>query len=289
MTPVAMPDPLLRNRMALEALVTAPPPSVPARGGLVEPLRSSYGGDLWIPLRPGRPTVVVNFVTTLDGVVSYATDEAAGGGEISGFFEPDRFVMGLLRSVADAVVIGAGTVRAGNGETWTPASIHPPSADASASLRRALGLTPQPLTVVVTGSGALDLTHRGLADPELPVLIITTDAGAGALRTMDPGPHVEVHSLGGEVTAAGILAALTERGIHLALCEGGPHLLGLLLADRAVDELFLTLAPQVAGRSPGDPRLGLVEGAAFTAGDAPWGDLVELRRSGNHLFTRYRF
>lgn len=273
----------------LEPLISAPPPRVPARGGLSDPLRARYGSDLWIPLRAGRPTVVVNFVSTLDGVVSYATPEAAGGGEISGFFEPDRFIMGLLRAMADAVLIGAGTMRAGHDEAWTPESAHPDSADRFASLRRALGLRPHPLTVVVSGSGAIDLSHPGMADPDVNVLIITTDAGAAALRSQQPRPHIEVRSLGSEVTAAGVMTALGERGLHLVLCEGGPHLLGMLLAARAVEELFLTIAPQVAGRSDLAPRLALVEDAAFASSDAPWGELVDLRRSGNHLFTRYRF
>jgi riboflavin biosynthesis pyrimidine reductase len=62
-----------------------------------------------------------------------------------------------------------------------------------------------------------------------------------------------------------------------------------MLRDRLIDELFLTIAPQIAGRSESTPRLGLVEGAAFTVDAAPWSRLVDLRRSGDHLFARYRF
>ena len=64
---------------------------------------------------------------------------------------------------------------------------------------------------------------------------------------------------------------------------------GQMLRDHLIDELFLTLAPQVAGRSGSTPRLALVEDTAFTVAEAPWSRLVDLRRSDNHLFARYRF
>ena len=178
--------------MTLEPLVEAAKPSVPARGGLSAALRARYGGDLWIPLRSHRPTLIANFVSTLDGVASYATPEAAGGGEISGFFEPDRFVMGLLRSLADTVLIGAGTLRAAPDEAWTPRSVHPASAEAFAALRRGLGLRPDPVTAVVTASGDVDLEHPGLSDPSVDALILTTDAGATALRRRPIPQAVEI-------------------------------------------------------------------------------------------------
>ncbi|MGH2382054.1 MAG: dihydrofolate reductase family protein, partial [Candidatus Limnocylindria bacterium] len=70
-------------------------------------------------------------------------------------------------------------------------------------------------------------------------------------------------------------------------CEGGPHLFGQLLAAGCVDELFLTLAPQLAGRSAATPRLSLVEDIAFDVAFAHWGRLTDLRRAGDHLFARY--
>jgi len=54
-----------------------------------------------------------------------------------------------------------------------------------------------------------------------------------------------------------------------------------------VDELFLTIAPQIAGRTPGMPRLALVEGLAYEIGATPWAELASVRRSGDHLFLRY--
>ncbi|HEX2222211.1 MAG TPA: dihydrofolate reductase family protein [Candidatus Limnocylindria bacterium] len=275
---------------ALTPLVEAPRPAAPARGGVLpQLLRGEYGGDLAIGLRPDRPTLVTNFVSTLDGVVSYATPEAAGGGEISGFYEPDRFVMGLLRSLADVVLIGAGTLRAGSQEAWTPRFIHPHSSGEFAALRRSLNLRPEPITAVVSGSGSLDLRHPGLADPAVEVVVITTRLGAAHLRDQAVPAHVTVLGVGSEgVEPRALLDLQADRGARLVLCEGGPQLFGQLLAADLVDELFLTLAPQLAGRSSETPRLSLVEQRAFTVAGAPWGELLSLRRAADHLFARYR-
>jgi riboflavin biosynthesis pyrimidine reductase len=73
------------------------------------------------------------------------------------------------------------------------------------------------------------------------------------------------------------------------LVEGGPRLLGDFYAERLVDEQFLTLAPQVAGRDAGDRRLSLVMGQSFAPGDPRWGTLIDARRGGSQLFLRYAF
>jgi len=264
-------------------------PSTPPRArraDLPPSLRSVYGGDLSIALRADRPALVTNFVSTLDGVISYNTAESHGGGEISGHFEPDRFVMGLLRAMADVVLVGAGTVRAAD-RAWTPTAIHPPSGAQYAALRESLGLRPNPITAVVTGSGAVDLRHPGLADPAVEVVIVTTRVGEVALRQQTVPRHIEIRRLGDRVEPRDLLEVLASQGAELVLCEGGPHLLGQLLEERVVDEMFLTIAPQLAGRSSATARLSLVEGIAFTVADAPWARLTDLRRAGDHLFARY--
>lgn len=101
---------------------------------LPEPLRRLYGGSLGF----ARPRVYANFVASLDGVVALE-DEPHSSQLISGSSEADRFVMGLLRACADAVVIGAGTLRAAPDSVWTPAFIFPDAARDFAALRRDLG------------------------------------------------------------------------------------------------------------------------------------------------------
>ena len=266
--------------------------SAPARVATLAPaLRIAYGSDISIALGADRPAVIANFVSTLDGIVSYHTPEQAGGGEISGFFEPDLFVMGLLRAVSDAVMIGAGTLRAARHHMWSYRYPHPAIADQLANLRADLDLAREPTTVVVSGSGGIDLAQKGLADQTIPVTIITTERGRSRLGAGSPLPaHVEAVTAGKEIVdPEALFDVLRDRGWQVVLCEGGPHLLGDLLRARAVDELFLTIAPQIAGRSDDTPRLSLVERTAFTVADAPWWRLIDLRRSGNHLFTRYSF
>lgn len=275
--------------IALQPLLLDGTSASGSRGGVLpEALSARYGGDLAIPLRTDRPTVISNFVSTLDGVVSYNTPEAAGGGEISGFFEPDRFVMGLLRALADVVLVGAGTLRAAPGEAWTPGFIHPHSALSFTALRRRLGLRPNPITAVVSGSGNIDLRHPGLRDPAVELVIITTDVGSTALREQRVSTHADIRAVGDRVTSRDIVETLGFHGAELVLCEGGPHLLGQLLAEDLVDELFLTFAPQIAGRSTLTPRLGLIEETAFDLADARWARLADLRSAGDHLFARYR-
>ena len=79
--------------------------------GLSDELKKLYGGDLRFAARQDRPYVVGNFVSSLDGVVSLAIPGRSGGGEISGFDKADRFIMGLLRASADAVMVGSGTLK----------------------------------------------------------------------------------------------------------------------------------------------------------------------------------
>lgn len=71
--------------------------------------------------------------------------------------------------------------------------------------------------------------------------------------------------------------------------EGGPYLLADFLAEGLLDELFLTLAPQVAGRDDASARLGLVSGRVFAPACPLWATLVGVKRGGSHLFLRYAF
>lgn len=257
--------------------------------GLPWALERAYGGGLSIPLRLGDPTVIANFVSTIDGVVAFDTEGATGGGEVSGFHEPDRFVMGLLRTLADVVMVGAGTVRAAPTHRWTPGHVHRASAGVFAAWRRREAIAqPEPTTMVVTRSGLLDPMHPGLIDSRIPVVIVTTPEGAARLAGVAFGPHVRVvMDRSPDLPAVALRVASGDLGARIVLCEGGPHLLGELLERRRVHELFLTLAPQIAGRATVQ-RLGLMEGRAFEPATAPWSDLVSVTRSSDHLFLRYR-
>src|SRR5207237_9441590 len=107
----------------------------------------------------------------------------ASGGDSSGFDKHDTAVMGLLRAIADAVVVGAGTLRStGPRHIWTAEYIHRDLADDYRALRRSLGKLGPPLNVIVTRSGELELTRRLFQSGEVPVLIVTGEPGAKVLR-----------------------------------------------------------------------------------------------------------
>jgi riboflavin biosynthesis pyrimidine reductase len=250
-------------------------------------------GPLRMPTHPERPHVIGNFVSTLDGVVSLGIPGKAGGGEISGFNPHDRMLMGVLRAAADAVVIGAGTLRASSADhVWTADYIYPRLADAYRALRTALGKVEPPLNVVVTGSGDVDLERRLFRCGEVPTLIVTTAAGARCLRDRDLPPSARVEVAADEVPlcAQAVLDAVgrTRKG-DLVLLEAGPRLMSDFCGERLLDELFLTLAPQVAGRDAGIERPGFVSGKSFAPEHPIWGTLVGLKRGGDHLFLRYAF
>ena len=250
-------------------------------------------GQLRLPRHSARPHVVGNFVTTLDGVVSLGIPGKAGGGEISGFNRHDRMVMGLLRAIADAVVIGAGTLRAASPDhLWTADYIYPPLAGAYQQLRTALGKTEPPLNVVVTAGGEIDLKRRLFRSGEVKSLIVTTADGAERLRDPELPPSVQVVAAAesGAVSARAVLEAVCgARRSEVVLVEAGPHLMGDFFAERQLDELFLTLAPQVAGRDGTLERPGLVAGKQLAPENPVWGTFVSLKRGGDHLFLRYAF
>ena len=271
----------------------APAAAAETRGGSLPPaLAARFPGELAVALPAGRPTVIVNFVSSVDGVVALGPSEpSAGGGEISGFSEADRFMMALLRGLADVVIVGAGTVRVGAHHRWTADHVQPAFAAEFAVWRVALGVAPQPTTIVVTASGNIDPAHPGLSAPAVPVIVATTPAGADRLNSRPLPPNMRVEAIGSEslVSGAAILELVRGTGARLALCEGGPHLFGELLRARLIDELFLTLAPQVIGRSAEAHRLALVEGSSFGEGQGRWSKLLSVRRAGDDLFLRYRF
>jgi riboflavin biosynthesis pyrimidine reductase len=253
---------------------------------------ASLYGPLRIPRHVARPHVIGNFVASLDGVVSLGVPGKAGGGEISGFNPHDRMVMGVLRAAADAVVIGAGTLRASSANhVWTADYIYPQLADAYLELRTALGKPEPPLNVVVTG-GDIDLERSLFRSGAVPSLIVTTAAGARRLADRDVPPSARVESVTEDapLSAQAVLDAVGRaRNSDLVLIEAGPRLMSDFFAERLLDELFLTLAPQVAGRDGGMERPGFVSGKVFAPEHPIWGTLAGLKRGGDHLFLRYAF
>ncbi len=267
----------------------------PAGAVLPEDLRARYDGDLSFLSAPEkRPYFIANFVSTLDGVVSFNLPGESGGAQISGSNEEDRFIMGLLRASADAVIVGSGTLQAVGPEgSWLPESVYPAAKDLYQKYRTVVRKLQDLLVVIVAGGGQLDLTSTVFHTPRTRVLIVTTEQGKQRLlqNGVDSLPAVEVKALSSAETRISPSAILTllrqEFGVELLLHEAGPTLFGEFLEGGFVDELFLTVAPQVAGRAADHPRPGLVANVQFLPATAPWWKLLSAKKSGDHLFLRY--
>ncbi len=246
---------------------------------------SALYGALRMPARADRPHVFTNFVSSTDGIV--AIDPPRGtGADLSGGDARDRAVMGLLRAAADAVVIGAGNLRAERDHVWIAERICPELAPAYAALRAAMGKPPAPLQVVVTGSGDVDLSVP-VFSAAAPSMVVTTDAGAARLATQRRAVPVAVPEPGnGWIPLRTVLAAAKLAPGTLVLVESGPTSTTGFLEEGAVDELFLTSAPLLVGRGGGTLTLGLVEGRFFPPRARPL-RLVSARRGGSFLFLRY--
>jgi riboflavin biosynthesis pyrimidine reductase len=227
--------------------------------------------------------VYSNFVTSIDGVVALGEGKSAGS-VISGHDPSDRFLMGLLRACADAVMVGAGTLGSTPGHLWTPDHVCPQFAESFAALRRSLGRPPEPRLVVMTAHGTLDVSHVAV---QHGATIVTTPQGARSLQDRLPGSCDVVVAGEGEVVDVNrALDELRGHGLGVLLTEGGPTLMGHLLAARAVDEAFITISPVVAGRDK-ERRLGMVEGLELLPSAGLWTRLCSARRHGDHLFLRY--
>lgn len=249
-------------------------------------------GRLAFPVHPNRTHVIGNFVTTLDGVVSLNEPGHVSGGDISGWSRHDQAVMGLLRAVADAVIVGAGTLRAEPNHRWTAQYINPSFVDSYQQLRVSLGKPEPPLNVIVTARGEVSLDLPVFQSGEVPVLLVTTAHGAERIRAqhLPLGVNVAAGSRADSLSARAILQTVKRvRRCEVILVEGGPQLMADFLGERLLDELFLTLAPQIAGRDGEVERPGLVAGQRFAPEHPLWGKLVSVKRGGSHLFLRYAF
>lgn len=233
--------------------------------------------------------VFANFVSTIDGVVSFGAPGEDRARHVSRGEPNDRFMLALLRAVADAVIVGANTLRKEPDSVWTAESVFPDAAADFTALRTAMKRPAHPLTVLVSATGHLDLTlpaftHGG------PVLIATTDSGARQVRATPA--RVTVRSFGDAASlrmADVVRASIDASGGARILTEGGPNIFGRFLDEGMLDELFLTIAPRLAGRSRELPRVALVEGTAFAAAVAPGARLAALKSGGDYLFARYAF
>jgi riboflavin-specific deaminase-like protein len=223
------------------------------------------GLDLNKLVRPDRPYLVLNFATTLDGRAAIS----GRSGQIGG--ETDTEMLQRLRTRVDAVMIGAGTMRA---ERYGRMVSDPDFR----AFRESTGLVGDPLGVIVSNRLELPWDAGLFTDGGGQVVIFT----ASEEEPPETATAVTVvrHPEGVELDRA-LEWLLSEQDVKSVLCEGGPTLHGRLREGGLADELFLTIAPKIAGG----------EGPRVLEGALPDIDQVELAwllESKGELFARYR-
>lgn len=223
--------------------------------------------DVFFPKLEERPYVLVNMVSSLDGKVAVEGMAGSIGSAI------DRVVMRNLRAHADAVMIGASTLRA---ERLTLSVT-----EDLARQRISLGLKPQPLAVLTTVSGdlpledyLLDATSDNLlvfASPLTPSLILKKISSLASVEISTGLPET--------------LQILKERyAIGVLLVEGGPSLNHALVSEGLVDELFVTLSPKLLGGEANSTPT-ILEGP--TLEKTIHANLVSIYSASGELFLRY--
>ena len=246
-------------------------PAVP----LPAELQAAYGGPFLLP----ADVVYRNFVTSIDGVAAIEGVKTSSA-TISGGEPADRFVMAVLRGGGGCRRRGVGDAEGARRPVDRREGV-PPGADAFRRLRSELSVGEAPTLVVVTASGGLPADHPAVAG----AVVVTTSSGAREVA--DRGVRcAEVIDVGeaDEVDGGTAIARLRERGHRRILTEGGPSLMGSMLAAGVVEQLFLTISPKLLGGGEGRPPL---TGETDLLETALGGTLLGVRRAGDYLFLRY--
>jgi 5-amino-6-(5-phosphoribosylamino)uracil reductase len=229
----------------------------------------SFAARISAALHPGT---VVSCAVSVDGYLDDAT--------------PDRLILSgpedldevdALRASADAILVGAGTIRKDNPRLLVrdPARV---------AAREAAGRSAHPLRVTVTATGDLDPAASFFTGPGTPLVYAAT-AGAAAARKNLRDKAVVIDA-GAELSLAAVLEDLySERRVLTLLAEGGSVILRDLLAANLADELRLAIAPFFVG-DPDAPRFALPAPYPHTAANPM--TLVSVRRVGEVAVHRYR-
>jgi riboflavin biosynthesis pyrimidine reductase len=214
-----------------------------------------------------RPFVGLNMVSSVDGRATLHGSAAEIGSDV------DHLLLTALRSNADALLIGAGTLRADRVGKGVP--------DAWAPRRLERGLAPQPVLALLTASGNVPLERAFFAEPDRVAIFVAAQTPTQAQERL--ARHGRVYVAGDESPDPDEAVRVLRRdyGVRHVLCEGGPTLNRALLAAGVLDELFLTLAPKLLA---GD-GLPLVAGAEL-APPVPL-RLLTLYEHAGELYLRY--
>jgi riboflavin-specific deaminase-like protein len=230
------------------------------------------------PRRVVRPRVIANVAVSVDGKIDAHVRE---GGGFSSRFDRDR--VDELRARADALVVGAGTVRSED----PPLRVRDPS---RRHHRAAEGRSEELTVVVLSRSGDLPPGARFLREPaRRRILAVPAEGGAaetmqGLERLVNDG-LLEVFRVGVEgVDLEALLAELAEDGHRTVLVEGGGEVIASFLDEDLLDELYITVCPCLIG---GREAPTAVDGDGWPLAQRRRMELAEIERVGDELFLRY--
>jgi 5-amino-6-(5-phosphoribosylamino)uracil reductase len=221
---------------------------------------------------PDRPYTLLSCAVSIDG---YLDDASPARLILSGADDLDE--VDALRAAADAILVGAGTVRADDPRLLVrdPARI---------AAREAAGKPPHPLRVTLTATGDLDPAARFFTGPGTALVYCASPALRAAERiqfaravVIDAGPRLSL--------AAVLQDLLTERTVATLLIEGGARVLRDALAGDLADELRLAIAPFFVA-DPSAPRFALPARYPHTAANPM--TLLSLRQVGEVAVHHYR-
>jgi riboflavin biosynthesis pyrimidine reductase len=250
------------------------------------------------------PHTYLMFVTTIDGIAVPLEPGQRGGLEIALRHVKDHpaSIGGLTDNralqygwaSADTVLGGAGILRDNTGATW-----YPRDKDLQDLMKKKVR---KPVRAVVTGTGELDLKHPVLnpKNNEWQPVIFTTRRGVEKLKEQAkhlatkgemPGEQTKTHSMGDAVVDLAKVMTILRKDYDTQLLDiqGGPILAAEVMKAKLVNEVRLTVSPQVMGdlNSEGKRRPGFINGLHFGLDNSPLAELEALGVSGSHLFLRY--
>ena len=217
------------------------------------------------PLPDGSPRVMGVMVASADG-------RAVVDGHAGGLSSPaDRTHYRSLRAASEACLVGPTTLIAESYSTL----LDPHQRER----REGLGLASEPLLVTI--SRRLDPQLAGLEILNIPGRPVRLYTESGGDLPACEGDVEVIRFAPGELTPGAVVDDLAAAGVASLLCEGGPSLLGAMFAAGLVNDLFLTVSPQVVGGS----GVAIVEAPAFEP-PVPMA-LRTVGRGGDHLFLHY--